>query len=745
MRKISHYSAACFFSLIFLFIISGLSVSAQQVELVPVAPFSLQRANEQAPSKAQPALQPGEIQQKLEQVKQQNLEQVKQQQETVQPVTRPKPSAETISKFEQFIAGESVSTVSTNIRQFGYDLFKDASPAFAPSANVPVGPDYVVGPGDEIKITVWGKIEGTWHVTIDRDGNISLPKVGVLGVTGVTFNQLRELLQKEFSKYYTGFEMSVSLGALRTMRVYVVGNAQNPGAYTVSALSTIVNALLESGGPSKTGTMRDIQLKRNGQTLGHFDLYDFLLKGDKSKDVRLLPEDVIFIPSVGALTGIAGNVRNPGIYELSGETRLLDLIHMSGGLMSVAFKGRVQVERITDHQFRTIFEGNLFDLENNTEKNFILQDGDLVKVFAIIDTKNTITLTGAVANAGDYGINPGVTKIKDVISLAGGLLYYASSEAELTRVKVTPSGPLTEQRIIDVVRAIGDDPQYNIPLEINDYLFIRTVPDWKLYRTVDIQGEVKFPGTYTIRKSERLASLIERAGGYTDRAFIRGAVFIRNSVRDLQQKGLVEMAERLERELLATGSVEASTALSSEEIESKKVELEQKKKFIESLKQLKATGRMSIKLAHLRLLKNSEYDIELEEGDLLFIPMRNSVVNVAGAVMSRGSFVYSEHLDYKDYVNMAGGYTRYADENNVYVLKVDGTAFKLSNGFINWNMTKSRWEMGAFGEDIKQIEPGDSIIVPEKLARIAWLREFKDLTLIMYQIAVTAGVVITLF
>jgi protein involved in polysaccharide export with SLBB domain len=745
MRKISHYSTACLFSLFILFIISGLPVSAQQAEMAPVAPYSLQKANDQSPLKTKPALQPAEIQQKLEQVKQQNLEQVKQQQETVQPVTRPRPSAETISTFEQFIAGESVSTISTRISQFGYDLFKDASPAFVPSANVPVGPDYVVGPGDEIKITVWGKIEGTWHVTIDRDGNISLPKVGVLGVTGLSFNQLKEILQKEFSKYYTGFEMSVSLGALRTMRVYVVGNAQNPGAYTVSALSTILNALLQSGGPSKTGTMRDIQLKRNGRTLGHFDLYDLLLKGDKSKDARLLPEDVIFIPSIGALTGIAGNVRNPGIYELSGETRLLDLIHMAGGLMSVAFKGRVQAERVTDHQFRTIFEGDLFNLETSADKNFILQDGDLVKVFAVIDTKNTITIAGAVANPGDYGITQGVTKIKDVLSLAGGLLYYASSDAELTRVRVTPSGPLTEQRIIDVVKVIGDDPQNNIPLEINDYLFVRTVPDWKLYRTVDIQGEVKFPGIYTIRKDERLVSLIERAGGYTDRAYIRGAVFIRNSVRDLQQKGLVEMAERLERELLASGSVEASAALSSDEIESMKLELDQKRKFIESLKQIKATGRMSIKLAHLRLLKNSEYDIELEDGDSLFIPMKNSVVNVAGAVMSRGSFVYSEHLDYKDYVNMAGSYTRYADEENIYVLKVDGTAVKLSNGFLNWNMTKSRWEMDGFGEDVKQIEPGDSIIVPEKLARIAWLREFKDLTLIMYQIAVTAGVVVTLF
>lgn len=723
--------------MILLCIISGSSAWAQQIELVPVTPFSPQQAVDQIPAKAKPVTQPNEILQKLEQARQP--------QELVQPVTKPKPSAETVSRFEQFIAGETLPAISTNIKQFGYDLFKDASPAFVPSANVPVGPDYVVGPGDEIKITVWGKIEGAWHVTIDRDGNISIPKVGILGVTGLTFNQLKGLLHKELSRYYTGFEMNVSMGALRTMRVYVVGNAQNPGAYTVSALSTIVNALLQSGGPSKTGTMRDIQLKRNGQTVGHFDLYDFLLKGDKSKDARLLPEDVIFIPSVGPLAGIAGNVKNPAIYELSGETKLLDLIHMAGGLMSVAFKGRLQVERIADHQFRTLFEGDLINLEKNTEKNFILRDGDLVKVFAVMDTKNTITIAGAVANAGDYGITPGVTKIKDVISLSGGLLYFTSNEAELTRVKVTPSGPLTEQRMIDIVKAVAEDPQHNVTLEINDYLLVRAVPDWKLYRTVSIQGEVKFPGTYTVRKNERLSSLIERAGGYSDRAYIRGAAFIRNSVRELQQKSLDEMAERLERDLLAAGSLEVATALSIEEITAKKVELEQKRKFVEAMKQLKATGRMSIKLAHLRLLKNSEYDIELEDGDSLFIPMRNSVVNVAGAVMSRGSFVYSEKFDYNDYVTMAGGYTRYADDDNVYVLKVDGTALKLSDGFFSWNMKKSRWEVTGFGEDIKQIEPGDSIIIPEKLERIAWIREINNLTQILYQIAVTAGVTIALF
>ena len=166
---------------------------------------------------------------------------------------------------------------------------------------------------------------------------------------------------------------------------------------------------------------------------------------------------------------------------------------------------------------------------------------------------------------------------------------------------------------------------------------------------------------------------------------------------------------------------------------------------MESIKKLKATGRMTIRLAHLRLLKGSEYDIELEDGDSLFIPLKNNVVNVAGAVMAHSSLVYSDKLDWKDYIVMSGSYSRYADTDNVYVLKVDGSARKLPTGIVNWNPFKTRWEMTAFGEEIKEIEAGDTIIVSEKLERIAWLREIKDITQIIMQMAITAGVVLILF
>lgn len=653
--------------------------------------------------------------------------------ESLEPETKPlKEQAsepkEIPSEFEQYVK-TSLAT-STDIRQFGYKLFYHPPSTFAPVLSVPVGPDYVLGVGDEIKIAVWGKVEGLWSVTVDRDGNISLPKIGILGVTGLTFSELKELLHKEFLKYYTGFEMNVSMGSLRTIRVYVVGNAQSPGAYTVSALSTLINALFEAGGPAKIGTMRKIELKRGSKTASEFDMYDFLLKGDKTKDVRLMPEDVIFIPSVGPLVAIAGNVKNPAIYELRGETRLSDLIEMAGGLTCVAFKGRVQVQRIDNHQFKTITEGDMIGIENNPEKNLILRDGDLIKVFSVTEAKNTMLIVGAVANPGEYGIAPGITRLSDIIPLTGGMLYYAASEGELTRIKVTPEGPHIEMFVVDISKALKEDPLHNLPLEINDYLFVRTVPGWETYRTVSITGEVRFPGTYTIKKGERLSSLISRAGGFTEKAYLRGTEFIRQSIKQFQQERLNEMTERLERELLGVETSQTATALSADEAKILQMEAEHKSRFVSALRAIKAKGRIALEMEELEKLAQTPYDIELEEGDSVHVPTDPLTVQVVGAVYNQSAFVYDKDKGYQYYIDLAGGYTKNAGKGNIYILKANGTAIRPGGGFF-----------GISGD----IEAGDTIVIPERLERIAWMRNVRDITQILFQIAVSAGVLIVIF
>ena len=668
-------------------------------------------------------------QQQAPEMKEQPQERLEQEVKPTVPAA--KPAIEKASEFEKYISGKSSLEVSTDIKQFGYDLFRQPPATFAPVDNVPVGPDYVLGPGDEIKITVWGKVEGQWSVFVDRDGNINLPKVGILGVAGLTFMELKGLLQKEFSRYFTGFEMNVSMGALRTIRVYIVGNAERPGAYTVSSFSTLVNALFEAGGPSKTGTMRDIQLKRNGKTIVHFDMYDLLLSGDKTKDMRLMPEDVIFIPPVGVLAGIAGNVKSPAIYELKDEMKLLDLINMAGGLTGIAFKERVQVQRIEAHQFKTIFESDLIEIEKRADKNFTIKDSDLVRIFSVIDTKNTMSVSGTVAVPGEYGVVSGVTRVRDIISLVGGLLYYASNEAELTRVKVTQTGPEMERFVLDLSKVRDGDPKHNIPLEVNDYLFVRAVPEWRLYKTVEMSGEVRYPGTYTIVKGERLSSLLERAGGFTDRAYLPGVVFTRKSVQELQQKNLNDAIDRLEQQLLSQSSIAMQTALTPEEAQQHKIVSDQQNALLAKMRAAKAQGRMVIRFDKLERFKGSIYDIELEDGDSLNIPAMPGSIQVLGSVYNPTAFLYDPKATISRYLEKAGGTTKYAEDDDTFVLKVDGSAI-------------SRRQGGVFFMS-SRLEPGDTIVIPEQVERIAWLREVKDITQIIFQLAVTAGVVIALF
>jgi protein involved in polysaccharide export with SLBB domain len=723
-----------------IFIFSG-SLFAQQIQTIPITPQYQIPPSPTLPIQQQqptsPQLPPQPVQPQPA------------------PLQQLQPPAEKTSVFEQFISEKGISfSVSTDIKQFGYDLFRQPPSTFQfgydlfrqpPSTfapvekveKVPVGPDYVLGPGDEIRINVWGRIEGQWNVVVDRDGTINLPKVGTIGVTGLTFKELREMLRRELSKYFTGFEMNVSMGALRTIGVYVVGNADRPGAYTVSSLSTLINALFEAGGPSKTGTMRDIQVKRNGKTIVHFDIYDFLLKGDKTKDIRLMPEDVVFIPPVGPLVGIAGNVRNPAIYELKGETTISQLIEMAGGLSDIAFSGRVQIERIIDNTRQTVFGSSLVEA-----KSMKVQGGDLVKIFPVVQDKRILRISGAIHREGEYGLKSGMT-VKDLILMAGGLKYYAyNKEAELTRVHVTDKGPITEKILINLEKALAGESETNILLKEDDYLFVRTVPEWQVYRMVSASGEVKFPGVYTIKKGETLSSLIERAGGYTDRAYLRGAMFTRERVRELQQKQIDEMTERLERELLGKGVAEVATALSPGDAAIKQSEIKQKRDFIAALKGVKAKGRMVLKVDRPEILKNTPYDIELEEGDSLFIMANPQSVQVIGSVYNQTAFVYDKDKGITIYVDLAGGYTENADKKRVYLLKTDGTAVRPGSGFlsISWSKSSNRWESGG-----SNIEPGDTIVVPEKLERIAWLREIRDITQIFFQIAVSAGVIIAAY
>lgn len=311
------------------------------------------------------------------------------------------------TEFEEFVA----SSVGRRLPIYGRNLFDHVPTTFAPLNRLPVTNDYVVGPGDEIEIRTWGQIDLNGRLVVDRDGQVFLPKVGSVAVAGLKYEQLPQYFRTVIGRVFRNFDLTVGLGQLRSVQVFVLGQARRPGSYTVSSLSTLVDALFSSGGPSGTGSMRRIQLKRNNVVVSDFDFYDLLLKGDKSKDARLLPGDVIYIPPAGPTIAIAGSVNMPAIYELREETTLADAIEMAGGLASTADGQKAVVERIEKHNTRLVEEFPLAVPGSGRE----LKDGDLVRIFALSPRfENSVTLRGNVARPGRMEWHGGM-RLRDLI------------------------------------------------------------------------------------------------------------------------------------------------------------------------------------------------------------------------------------------------------------------------------------------------------------------------------------------
>jgi polysaccharide export outer membrane protein len=311
------------------------------------------------------------------------------------------------TEFELFVEDATGHPLPT----YGRQLFEQAPSTFAPVDHVPVPADYALGPGDELLIRGWGKIDIDARVTVDRNGQIYLPKVGTLRVAGLRYAQLEGFLHAAVGALYRDFELNVTLGQLRSIQIFVLGNARRPGAYTVGSLSTLVDALFVSGGPAANGSMRHIQLLRGNQVLTDFDVYDLVKRGDKSHDMSLLPGDILFIPPLGAQVAIAGSVNEPGIYELKGETSVAAAVKTAGGLTSLAGAKRALLERVDDHSSRRVEEFSL----DTTGMQRMLKDGDLLQIFPVsprID--NSVTLRGNVAQPGPYAWHEGM-RVSDLI------------------------------------------------------------------------------------------------------------------------------------------------------------------------------------------------------------------------------------------------------------------------------------------------------------------------------------------
>lgn len=741
------------------------------------------------------------------------------------------------SRIENVFADKLTGETDRDLTQFGYDYF-EAEPALSPIKYGPVTPDYILGPGDAFTVHLWGRAENTYNTTVSREGTITLPRLGTMTVSGMTFSELKTYLYNRFKEFYPEFEMSVNMGNLRTVDVYMIGELDKPGTYNLNSLSTAITALFAAGGAGKNGSLRNIKVSKDGKLIKNIDLYNFFINGSKGDDVRLQQGYTVFVPVIGPVAGIAGMVRRPAIYEMKGQQTLEEIIELAGGILPTGHLQNIVVERIAGHSRKIIKSFDLDPSSKKTDSNLktIIEDGDLIKIFPIHtktekvvylegnvkypreyeynegmrikdiipsydyllpepylpqaeilrlvppdlhpeiivfnlgamlegDEKENILLkdrdhitvynawekrnlpevsiSGALRKPGVYRLYDGMT-IKDLIFQAGNPIESAYLEkGELTRLVPGSSGMDLVKISFSPEKAMAGNPGDNLILQKNDLVHLREIPKYvtSLDKKVFMEGEFNFPGEYSFSEGERLSSVIKRAGGLTNEAYPYGAIFLRESVKSIQSERKTEYINRLEQDILTISAFSAETALDASQATIALQSLNAKKEMLEKLRAAEPTGRMVLDISEIILMPSGDNDIELRPGDKLIVSKRPDSVFILGEVFNPNAMVYKKDRDVGYYLNLVGGMTDNADKKQIYIVKADGTVISKEQGkfgLFNWDSENHRWGFGSFNS-IKLL-PGDTIIVPKKVLKFSWLKYFKDTTNVLYQIAVSAGV-----
>jgi protein involved in polysaccharide export with SLBB domain len=437
------------------------------------------------------------------------------------------------SFYEKIIRNEPINpdSILSRINMFGYDVFRrETMPANTASDNISVSSDYLVSPGDEVLISLWGRINEENRLTVMRDGTISLPRIGPVSVGGMPFSQMQENIIRRIQAI-EGVQASVSMGALRSITVFIIGEVSRPGQYTLNALSDVTSALFAAGGITKRGSLRTIQIRRNGQLLHQLDYYDFLLSGNIQNSLRLKSGDVLFVPVVKNMAAVAGNVRRSALYEFKGKTTLKDMIDLSGGFTPAAWINRIQVDRFSENRYQVVL-----DLEAPSPASlpqFTVEDGDIIRVFQILDrNKNTVYLSGNVLRPGKYEFKEGL-RVCDIIKSFDDLLpetYFGYAVIQ----RLEP--PLFSERIVSfsLLNALNDaSSSSNVVLVPNDNIIIYNRDFFEPDRMVGISGAVTSPGKYRLLDNMRIKDLVLQAGGLTDASSTdRGELYRRTVEKD---------------------------------------------------------------------------------------------------------------------------------------------------------------------------------------------------------------------
>ena len=514
--------------------------------------------------------------------------------------------------------------------RFGSELFSNERDDYKIADDAQAPDDYILGLGDQIIIQYYGADSGEFFLEIDRSGSILLPKIGPVILNGLKLEEARRLIRSRVEAQLVGVNATISIGKTKFINIFVAGNVNSPGVYSMPALSRVTHALYTAGGITDIGTYRNIKVKRQGQVVGSVDLYDFLVNGDNSSDINLHPNDVVLVGLSEKNIQVRGAVKRPGIYELKNDD-LISIINIFGGFSPGADKENVSYSSlISEVPSRAL---NFTDM-----KEFNFYDGD--NIFIKYKPSSFVKINEVERN---------------------------SFKSSAVRVKV--------------------------------------------------QGEVLYPGEYLLENGETLSSLISRAGGVSKNAFLNGAVFTRENVKQREALRARQLADDVRRTVISTSQTQSDNQINQTSFE-----------FITGqLENYSGVGRVVINMSRA-LAGRADADIKLLDGDALFIPTKSNTISVFGEVRRESSFVFNNKYSIDDYITMAAGITRLADEDNIYIVRADGFV-EMPTG--NW------FKFGAS----RVLQEGDTIIVPVDYSYRAALPFWRDVISIVYQGAVAIAAI----
>tara|TARA_Y100000590_G_C15726319_1_gene1015376 strand:- start:1528 stop:3477 length:1950 start_codon:yes stop_codon:yes gene_type:complete len=555
----------------------------------------------------------------------------------------------------------SLDTISN---YFGYNFFtlRDTIPFWD---NLPPPANYILGPGDEIIISLWGETELRQEYAVSRDGNIYVEKVGLLNIMGKSIEDARKYLLDQFGRIYSTLKgpmpstyMDISLGQLRSININIVGEVNYPGLYPVHPFSTPITSLIQAGGVKTTGSLRKIEVKRNNTIISKIDLYDYLINGNLPNDIQLRDQDVIIVPIRASTVTIDSSILRPGIYEAMENETVYQMIDYAGGTTWDASHtiGLKRFIPFNNRKFHDVSTENYY-IDYRDSKKISIQDGDIITIQKIFPTLNQVEIIGQVKNPGIYYFNSGM-RLKDLIDLSGGLsdttFWKSVFQTQGELVRRNPNSRYETIIKINLNGVINNDESQNIALQNLDRFVVHANLNFFEKENVQILGEVNIPGSYPlISDKETLASLLSRAGGLTTKALDDGISIYRN------------------KEYFASNSL-LSTSIDM------------------SNKEFQNQEDSKIRVAW------QNQSIALMPGDSVVVKEASMTINILGEVYNPGLIEYKDGKSLNYYVNAAGGVTDLGNKSNIIVIYANGV------------VSPKRWYKSP------KVEDGASIIVNQK-------------------------------